>query len=201
MRHKKCAIKSALYRLTELLIRYIKNNNNEDTFEDKKNFFKEKLLARGYSEAELDKASSSVSFEDRQTYIQEKPKTTEVPLVFKTKYNPHYAGKHLKKALHKHWNIIAKNRKLRMIFPKPPIIAYSRSENLRDSLVKAKLPHREEHDLTYDDLEKDEDDPPVSPTLRALLELETESRGFNMSIQFEDIESDSTDSQQPTSQI
>ena len=99
------------------IIRYIKNNNNEDTFEDKKSFFKEKLLARGYSEAELDKASSSVSFEDRQNYIQENPKTTEVPLVFKTKYNPHYAGKYLKKALHKHWNIIAKNRKLRMIFP------------------------------------------------------------------------------------
>ena len=90
-----------------------------------------------------------------------------------------------------------------MIFPKPPIIAYSRSENRCDSLVKAKLPHWEEHDLTYDDLEKDElqDDPPVSPTLRALLELETESRGFNMSIYFEDIESDSTDSQQSTSQI
>ena len=88
-----------------------------------------------------------------------------------------------------------------MTFPKPPIIAYSRSENLRDSLVKAKLPRREGHDLTYDDLEKDEDDPPPAfPTLRALLDLETESRGFNMSIQFEDIESDSTDSQKSTSQ-
>ena len=27
-----------------------------------------------------------------------------------------------------------------MVFPKPPMIAYSRSENLRNSLVKAKLP-------------------------------------------------------------
>ena len=53
-----------------------------------------------------------------------------------------------------------------MIFPKPPMIAYSRSENLRDSLVKAKLPTREENDYTYDDLVKNEEDPPSSPTLQ-----------------------------------
>ena len=33
-----------------------------------------------------------------------------------------------------------------MVFPKPPMIAYSRTENLRDSLVKAKLPTREKND-------------------------------------------------------
>ena len=75
-----------------------------------------------------------------------------------------------------------------MIFPKPPMISYSQSENLRDSLVKAKLPSREENDYTYDDLVRNEEDPPSSPTLQTLQDLELESRGFNMFIDFEEIE-------------
>ena len=108
----------------------------------------------------LSKADSSINFEDRQHFLKEKPKSTSIPLVFKTKYNPHFAGKYIRQALLKHWNIIVKNVKLKMIFPKPPMIASSRFQNLRDSLVKAKLPTREENDYTYDDLVKKEEDPP-----------------------------------------
>ena len=143
-----------------------KNNNNLDTFVEKKDFFMEKLSARGYNNTELSKADSSINFEDRQHFIKEKPKSTSIPLVFKTKYNPHFARKYIRQALLKHWNIIEKNVRLKMIFPKPPMIAYSRSENLRDSLVKAKLPTREENDYTYDDLVRNEEDPPSSPTLQ-----------------------------------
>ena len=46
------------------------------------------------------------------------------------------------------------------------MIAYSRSENLYDSLVKVNLPTRDEDDYTYDDLVKNEEDPPSSPTLQ-----------------------------------
>ena len=60
------------------------------------------------------------------------------------------------------------------------MIAYSQSENLRDSLVKAKFPTREEGDYSYDDILRNEEDPPSSPTLQTL-----ESRGFNMFIDFE----------------
>ena len=70
-------------------------------------------------------------------HAAEKPKSTAIPLVFKTKYNPHFAGKYIGQALLKHWNIIEKNVRL---FPKPPMIAYSRSENLRDSLVRLNSP-------------------------------------------------------------
>ena len=134
------------------IIRYVKNNNNFDTFAEKKSFFTEKLSARGYSEAELEKTSASINFEDRQHLIQEKTKSTDIPLVFKTKYNPHYSGKLIRRAFLSHWNIISNNKQLKMIFPKPPIIAYSRSKNLRDSLVKAKLPPKREEDYWYDGL-------------------------------------------------
>ena len=62
----------------------------------------------------------------------------------KTKYNTHFAWKYIGQALLKHWNIIKKKVRLKMIIPKPPTIAYSRSENLRDSLVKAKTPYQGE---------------------------------------------------------
>ena len=124
------------------------NNNNLDTFVKKKGFFMEKLSARGYNDAELSKADSSINFEDRKHFIKEKFKSTAIPLVFNTKYNRNFAGKYIRHALLKHWNIIEKNVRLKMIFPKPPMIAYSRSENLRDSVVKAKFPTREEGDYT-----------------------------------------------------
>ena len=52
------------------------------------------------------------------------------------------------------------------------MIAYSRSENQRNSLVKAKLTTREENNYTYEDLVRNEKDPLSSPTLQALQHLE-----------------------------
>ena len=115
------------------------NNNNLDTFVKKKGFFMEKLSARGYNDAELSKADSSINFEDHQHFIKEKQKSKAIPLVFSTKYNRNFAGKYIRQALLKHWNIIDKNVRLKiMIFSKPPIITYSWSENLHvpDSLVR-----------------------------------------------------------------
>ena len=86
-----------------------------------------------------------------------------------------------------------------MIFSKPPIIAYSRSENLRDSLVQAKFPTREEGDYLYDDLLRNEEDPPSSPTLQTLQDLELESKGFNVFIDFEITEDQNTQGPTPSS--
>ena len=66
----------------------------------------EKLSARGYNDAELSKADSSINFEDRQYFIKEKLKSTAIPLVFNTKYNSNFAGKYIRQALLKleyHW--------------------------------------------------------------------------------------------------
>ena len=129
----------------------------------------EKLSARGYNDAELSRADSLINFEDRQHFIKEKLKSTAIRLVFNTKYNRNFAGKYIRQALLlKHWNVIYKNVRLKMIFPKPPMIAYSRSENQRDSLVKAKFPTRKEGDYSYDDLLRNEEDPPSSPALQTL---------------------------------
>ena len=80
----------------------------------KKGFFMEKSSARGYNDAELSKADSSINFEDRQHFIKERPKSTAILLVFNTKYNRNYAGKYIRQALLKNWNIIDKNVRFKM---------------------------------------------------------------------------------------
>ena len=159
----------------------------------------EKLSARGYNDAELSKVDSSINFEDRQHFIKEKLTSTAIPLVFNTTYNRNFAGKYIRQALLKHWNIIDKNVRLKIIFPKLPMIAYSRSENLHDSQVKAKFPTREEGDFSYDDLLRNEEDPPSSPTLQTLQDLELESRGFNTFIDFKITEDQNTPGPTPSS--
>ena len=78
----------------------------------------EKLSARGYSDAELSRADSSINFEERQHFIKEKLKSTAIPLVFNTKYNGNFAGKYIRQALECH----RQEREIDMIFPKPPVI-------------------------------------------------------------------------------
>ena len=175
------------------------NNNNLDTFVEKKGFFMEKLSARGYNDAELSRADSSINFEDRQHFIKEKLKSTAIPLVFNTKYNSNFAGKYIRQALLKNWHVMDKNVRLKMIFPNPPMIAYSRSENLCDSLVRAKFPTREEGDYSYDDLLRNEEDPPSSPTLQTFQDLEPESSSSNMFIDFEITEDQNTPVPTPSS--
>ena len=62
----------------------------------------EKLSARGYNDAELSRADSSINYEDRQHFIKEKLKSTAIPLVFNTKYNRNFAGKYIRQALECH---------------------------------------------------------------------------------------------------
>ena len=159
--------------------RIARNNSCNDTFKEKQSFFTEKLETRGYTDQDLENAKKSVSFKDRHLFIREKPKSTEIPLVFKTTYYPHIRGKSLRQAILKHWPKIGDDPKLKTIFPKPPMIAFSRTKSLRDSLVVAKLPHLESEGKTMSDFFKNDISPPCSPTLQMLQELEIESRGFN----------------------
>ena len=159
------------------LTRYVRNCNNMASYETKKRIFTEKLRARGYSRQEIEKASNEVDFQIRHKYVAEKEKTGKIPLVFKIDYHPQIENKHIKNALTKHWDKISEDPELRRIFPEIPIIALSRTKNLSDDLVRArmKVPIKEE--------EKHEPGPettrPGSPTLHVLQDLETESRGFN----------------------
>ena len=126
----------------------------------------EKLSARGYNDAELSRADSSINYEDRQHFIKEKLKSTAIPLVFNTKYNRNFPMKYIRQVLECH----RQEREIENDIPqathdtKPTVDP----ENLCDLLVKVKFPTREEGDYSYDDLLRNEEDPPSSPTLLTL---------------------------------
>ena len=151
--------------------------SNLGEYENKKSLFREKLLARGYSRKEFEKASEEVDFNERQRYIAEKEKDNKIPLVFRLNYYPHITSKHIKNALLKHWEIIEDNPELRRIFPEIPIIAFSRTKNLKDDLVRARLRvSREDEEEIGPNTGNSR---PGSPTLNMLQDLELESRGLN----------------------
>ncbi len=156
------------------LIRYARNSNNLDSYEEKKSIFTQKLLSRGYNREEINKAAEEVDFGNRQHFIADKYKSDEIPLVFKIQYYPHMKSRHIKNALLKHWNIISDQPDLKRIFPKEPIIAYSRPKNLSDKLVRARLP-----DGNDDELYQVKDTRPGSPTLHMLEDLAMENRGLD----------------------
>ena len=112
----------------------------------------------------------------------------KLSLVFKIDYHPQIKSSHIKNALTKHWEKISNNTELKKIFPDTPIIALSRTKNLSDDLVRARL--------RIPTVEEDIHEPgpiefrPGSPTLHLLEDLETESSGFNDGVFFNELKND-----------
>ncbi|XP_038051962.1 uncharacterized protein LOC119724781 [Patiria miniata] len=129
------------------ILRYARNTNNEDDFLQKVQSFEEKLLKRGYNQADIHKCKQSIDFSQRKSMIHtEQVKTQkELPLVFTTTYNPHVKHMDIKRALSRHWHLISGNPTLKEVFPKPPLVAYKIAENIKKRLVRAKLSHTEDN--------------------------------------------------------
>ena len=47
----------------------------------------------------------------------------------------------MRQAVNKHWHYIQSNETLRKIFPNPPLIAFKKAKNIREMIVRAKLPN------------------------------------------------------------
>lgn len=58
--------------------------------------------------------------------------------VFVVTYNP--ALPSISGILKKHWRVLSKDPYLKTVFPSPPMVAYRRAKNLKDKLVRAKVP-------------------------------------------------------------
>ena len=44
------------------------------------------------------------------------------------------------KILYKHWSVLTRDPRYKRLFPEPPMVSFSRCKNLRDFLVRAKVP-------------------------------------------------------------
>ena len=100
---------------------------------------------RGYPLPLLHKHKKSAERRDHKTLVaqtgkQQKLDNGRIPIVLT--YNPGLPD--IIGTIRKHWPMLQKSERIKDLFDKYPILAYRRSKNLRDILVKAKLkPPRE----------------------------------------------------------
>ena len=99
---------------------------------------KQLLLTRDYREKSIQDAINKVLNMSRDEALKEQTKKKTDRTVFVVTYNP--ALPSVSKILKKHWGVMVKDPYLKKVFPSPPMVAYRRPKNLRNFLIKAKIP-------------------------------------------------------------
>ena len=96
------------------------------------------LIARGYHSTFLDSQFKRAANISRTDALQTNRHDSINRIPFVVTYNP--ALPRISNILRSHFNILLSSNRCREVFKQPPIVAYRRSSNLRDILVKAQLP-------------------------------------------------------------
>ena len=110
-----------------------------EQFQQRLEELKNDLLSREYKPKIIEDAFKRIGKITREEALKrvEGWKGERVPLV--VTYHPCLPS--VSGVVRKHWSVmIEDNPRLKRCFPSPPIVAYRRSKNLRDMLIRAKLP-------------------------------------------------------------
>ena len=100
---------------------------------------KQLLLTRDYKAGMIDAAINKAKQIPREEALKKvvHSKTTD-RAVFVVTYDPRLPD--LASIVKKHWRVMVQDSYLAEVYPKPPLIAYKRQRNIKDLLVKAKVP-------------------------------------------------------------
>ena len=99
---------------------------------------KQKLTMRGYRPKIISAAFKKIREIPRERALMKVSKTKVDRICLPIPYDPRFP--HISHILHKHWKVLVQDPRMKEIFPSPPMVSYSRCKNLRDFLVRAKLP-------------------------------------------------------------
>ena len=110
--------------------------------EDRNTRFKELrelLLSREYKPGLIDSAINRAKQIPRTEALKkvERAKTSKRP-VFVVSYDPRLPS--ITKIVTRHWRTMHQDPYLADVFPLPPLVAYRRPPNIRDKLIRAKVP-------------------------------------------------------------
>ena len=113
------------------------------TVEDREKRFselKQMLLSRDYRSGMIDNAIRKAKNISRVEALRPVVSVTKPRRsVFVTSYDPRLPNIQL--IQNKHWrSMVSQDKYLGKVFPKPPIVAFKRPRNIRDIIIKAKLP-------------------------------------------------------------
>ena len=96
------------------------------------------LLSRKYKPGIIDAAIKKAKDIPRTTALQRVTRAKTNRPVMVVNHDPRLPS--ITKILHKHWRTMIQNPHMEETFPDPPLTAYKRPKNLKDILIKAKLP-------------------------------------------------------------
>ena len=96
------------------------------------------LLSREYRKKSIEDSIQRVLNMDRNEALKYKPKQQNDRTIFVLTYNP--ALPSVSKILQKHWRVMVGDPYLKEVFPRPPMVAFRRAKNLKDHLIRAKIP-------------------------------------------------------------
>ena len=98
------------------------------------------LLQRGYPEELINRGIEKARKIPRKVaLLKVRKKVSQKRPVFAAKYDPRLPS--IQKVQAKHWRaMITQNKYLAEVFVEPPLTAYRRQNNLRDMLIRSKVP-------------------------------------------------------------
>ena len=99
---------------------------------------REKLLGRGYKQNFIGKSFEKVIDISRETALIKTEKKTVKRVVLSLQFDPRLPN--ISNILFRFWKVMTQNPHLKRTFPEAPMICWTRPKNLRDYLIKAKLP-------------------------------------------------------------
>ena len=102
---------------------------------------KEMLLSRDYNKNVINAAIKKALDVPRSEALKrvEREKSDD-RVVFVVTYDPRLPS--ISKIIGKHWRTMVKDPRMMEIFPKPPLVAYKRPKNIKDTLIRSKMPER-----------------------------------------------------------
>jgi len=126
------------------LQRYIRNTSDINEYIKIKILFFNRLRNRGYHPHFLRKIMNSISFNQRSNLLSSSSNINinnnidkKYPLAFVSQHHPSVSHIQIKNAISKHWDILLQDSRLVNLYEKP-IIAYTRSNNIKDIIIKSK---------------------------------------------------------------
>ena len=133
--HPSHITKNIPYNLCYRLLRIC---SDKDTLKTRLNELKNLLLSRGYRSKSIEDSIQKVTALSRKEALKKISKKETERTVFVLTYNP--ALPSVSKILQKHWRVMTQDPYLKEVFPAPPMVAFRRAKNLKDKLIKAKVP-------------------------------------------------------------
>ena len=122
-----------------LALRIVRVCTDISTRDTRHTELKNMLMEREYPESMVDNALRKAKAIHRSTALKKvvAHKQTKRP-IFATLYDPRLPN--LQKIQLKHWRSMTQDPYLKEVFPEPPLVAFRRQKNIKDFLVRAKVP-------------------------------------------------------------